>query len=113
MQSTGNILVGPTIVETMFRFSKVRTSINAHLLENYRKCIESALTQDELQEVYQNRCSNDHSFRGGFNKSDILPDWYVSTVEKKKRSSVVLSTDWTSNDVGVGAYRDDLPNWAI
>jgi len=75
---TGNILVGPTVVETLFRFSKMRTSLNAHLMDNYRKCVESALTSSELQEFYRYRCSGDHSFRGGYNTSDVIPGVYTT-----------------------------------
>lgn len=50
---TGNILVGPTIVETMFRFTKVRTSFAAHQMERYRDGLESAISDNELQEYYR------------------------------------------------------------
>eukprot|EP00557_Chaetoceros_sp_GSL56_P006505 CAMPEP_0176504310 /NCGR_PEP_ID=MMETSP0200_2-20121128/15861_1 /TAXON_ID=947934 /ORGANISM="Chaetoceros sp., Strain GSL56" /LENGTH=1635 /DNA_ID=CAMNT_0017903725 /DNA_START=200 /DNA_END=5107 /DNA_ORIENTATION=- len=73
--STGNILVGPTIVETLFRFSKVRTNMFAHLMEKYRDGLESALTHDELQEVYRTHGVDSRSFRNGYNTSDLLPDW--------------------------------------
>jgi len=109
---TGNILVGPTKVETLFRFSKVRTSLNAHLMENYRKGIESAFTQDELEKFYRHRCSSDHSFRYGFNTSDILPDWVTDVnLNKKdiKNKSFGLPTDWISEDKRVDAF---APDWA-
>ena len=51
--STGNILVGPTVVETLFRFTKVRTSVAAHSMERYRESLESALGRDELNEYYR------------------------------------------------------------
>lgn len=73
--STGNILVGPTVVETLFRFSKVRTNMFAHLMEKYRDGLESALTHDELQEVYRTHGVDSRSFRSGYNTSDLLPDW--------------------------------------
>jgi len=80
---TGNILVGPTVVETMFRFSKVRTNVSAHLMEKYRDNLESALSVDELQEYYRG-----HGGKGG-NKGEMgtggnqgsrqsLPDWVTS-----------------------------------
>ncbi|KAI2500579.1 hypothetical protein MHU86_13870 [Fragilaria crotonensis] len=50
---TGNIIVGPTVVETMFRFSKVRTSVAAHFLDGYRQNLESGFTEDELHEYYR------------------------------------------------------------
>ena len=112
---TGNILVGPTVVETMFRFSKVRTSLQAHLLDNYRNCIESSLSSSELQDVYRHRCTNDHSFRGSYNTSDILPDWvtHVSTTKNSAKSPVTLSNDWIgSNNDGGGTYGDDFQDWA-
>jgi hypothetical protein len=68
---TGNILVGPTVVETLFRFSKVRTSIVAHSLERYRNALESAMTQEELQEYYDGH-------GGGYmnnSSTDRLPEW--------------------------------------
>ena len=80
---TGNILVGPTVVETMFRFSKVRTNVSAHLMEKYRDNLESALSVDELQEYYRG-----HGGKGG-NEGELgtggnqglrksLPDWVTS-----------------------------------
>jgi hypothetical protein len=76
--NTGNILVGPTIAETLFRFSKVRTSIYAHLMEKYRSGLESAFTQDEMQEFYHTHGVNSRSIRSGYNTSDLLPDWVTS-----------------------------------
>ncbi len=50
---TGNILVGPTVVETLFRFHQVRTSVLAHTMQRYRDCLECAFSQDELLEYYR------------------------------------------------------------
>ena len=50
---TGNILVGPTVVETLFRFHQVRTSVLAHTMQRYRDCLECAFAQDELEEYYR------------------------------------------------------------
>lgn len=50
---TGNTLVGPTVVETLFRFGKMRTSVAAHSMERYRDCLESGLKTDELEEYYR------------------------------------------------------------
>jgi hypothetical protein len=78
---TGNIIVGPTVVETMFRFSKVRTSVAAHSLARYRQNLQSGLTEAELHEYYRGH---------GFSKSaatqqsnEALPEWLT----KFKRSS--------------------------
>ena len=49
MISTGNTLVGPTVVETIFRFTKMRTNIAQHSMDKYRENLESALTHNELQ----------------------------------------------------------------
>lgn len=108
---TGNILVGPTVIETMLRFSKVRTSLQAHLLDNYRKCIESALSPSELQEFYQYRCSSDHSFRGRYNTSDVLPDWVtdVNYSTNQSKSSFELPEDWIANDDKADMFG---PDWA-
>jgi len=69
------MLVGPTVVETLFRFSKVRTNMRAHLLDAYRDGLESAFTHDELQEFYRTHGVNSRSIRSGYNTSDLLPDW--------------------------------------
>jgi hypothetical protein len=50
---TGNTLVGPTVVETLFRFSKMRTSVAAHSMERYRDCLVSAMRPEELEEYYR------------------------------------------------------------
>ena len=80
---TGNILVGPTVVETLFRFSKVRTNFQHHLLDTYRDGLESALTIDELQEIYRTHGVNSRNAREGFNQSDLLPDWVTKFTQKR------------------------------
>ncbi|KAG7344317.1 putative lipase [Nitzschia inconspicua] len=50
---TGNILVGPTVVETLFRFNKVRTKIAAHQMAKYRDCLECAFDPSQLLEYYK------------------------------------------------------------
>lgn len=75
---TGNILVGPTVVETLLRFTKVRTSVAAHSLEKYRESLESALGRDELKEYYRGhggkvRHESSNSGHGG-----NLPSWVTS-----------------------------------
>ena len=54
---TGNILVGPTVVETMFRFHEVRTNMVAHTMDRYRDCLECAFEPHELQEYYKGHSS--------------------------------------------------------
>jgi hypothetical protein len=79
---TGNILVGPTVVETLFRFTKVRTSVAAHSMERYRDSLESALGQDELEEYYLGHGTLKQA-RGG-NTSTALPEWLTQI--KRSRS---------------------------
>jgi Lipase (class 3) len=50
---TGNILVGPTVVETLFRFHKVRTNIAAHQMAKYRDCLECAFDSSQLLDYYK------------------------------------------------------------
>lgn len=69
---TGNIIVGPTVVETMFRFSKVRTSLAAHFLDGYRKNLESGFSDDELHEYYRGHGIIKSS--SAQSRKD-LPDW--------------------------------------
>lgn len=83
---TGNIIVGPTVVETMFRFSKVRTSVAAHGLDRYRKNLQSGLTEDELHEYYRGH---------GFSKTssaqqsnEVLPDWMTKFKRSNSKSYV-------------------------
>ncbi len=119
LQSTGNILVGPTVVETKFRFSKFRTSLNAHPIDNYRHCIEAAFTRKELQEFYSTKCRFDRSFRNGYNQSDILPDWVTDvslTNSQKEREAIInLPDDWIhpSEDSTSNMHRSDLPDWVL
>jgi hypothetical protein len=70
---TGNVIVGPTVVETMFRFSKVRTSLDAHQLLRYRENLESGLTQDELHEYYSGHGITKSTSRKS--EKDNLPEW--------------------------------------
>ena len=78
--STGNILVGPTVVETLLRFTKVRTSVAAHFMDRYRESLESALGRDDLKEYYRGRGGKvrhgDEGRKTGSNAS--LPSWVTS-----------------------------------
>ena len=74
---TGNVLVGPTVVETLFRFHKVRTNVAAHQMERYRECLECIFDPSQLLEyyidhnvAYQELMANPHIFDGGVNSSD-------------------------------------------
>ena len=80
---TGNILVGPTVVETMFRFTKVRTSVVAHSLVHYRENLESGLGRDELQEYYRGHNISDSRSTNTSTVFSGLPDWLTQV----KRSS--------------------------
>jgi len=85
---TGNILVGPTVVETLLRFTKVRTSVLAHSLERYRESLESALGSDDLREYYRGHGGkvrhNDQEHYLGSNGA-TLPSW-VTQVKRSRRS---------------------------
>jgi len=84
---TGNILVGPTVVETLLRFTKVRTSVAAHSLERYRESLESALGSDDLREYYRGHGGkvrhNDQGHYLGSNGA-ALPSW-VTHVKRSRR----------------------------
>ena len=69
---TGNIIVGPTVVETMFRFSKVRTSVAAHFLDGYRNNLESGFSDDELHEYYRGHGITKSS---SLQSKKNLPEW--------------------------------------
>ena len=84
---TGNILVGPTVIETLLRFTKVRTSVIAHSLERYRESLESALGSEELREYYRGHGgkvmhSNQVSYSGS--NGSTLPSW-VTQVKRSRR----------------------------
>lgn len=85
---TGNILVGPTVVETLLRFTKVRTSLAAHSLERYRESLESALGSDDLREYYRGHGGkvrhNDQDLYLGSNGA-TLPSW-VTHVKRSRRN---------------------------
>jgi hypothetical protein len=74
--STGNTLVGPTVVETLFRFHKVRTDISAHTLSRYRDCLESALEPHELEEYYRSHGSGAGVDYGTLSSvQQTIPQW--------------------------------------
>jgi len=85
---TGNILVGPTVVETLLRFTKVRTNVAAHSMERYRESLESALGSDDLREYYRGHGGkvrhNDQDQYLGSNGA-ALPSW-VTHVKRSRRS---------------------------
>ena len=86
---TGNILVGPTVVETLLRFTKVRTSVMAHSLERYRESLESALGSDDLKEYYRGHGGkvrhNDQDRYLGSNGA-TLPSW-VTHIRRSQHAS--------------------------
>jgi hypothetical protein len=71
---TGNILVGPTVVETMFRFHEMRTNMVAHTMARYRDCLECAFEQHELTAYYQGH-SGVQSDSHKSDPSTAIPDW--------------------------------------
>mmetsp|Transcript_31905 Transcript_31905/g.61032 ORF Transcript_31905/g.61032 Transcript_31905/m.61032 type:complete len:1706 (-) Transcript_31905:400-5517(-) len=77
---TGNILVGPTIVETLLRFTKVRTSMAAHSMDRYRESLESALEREELKEYYRGHGGKvRHDNQGAYSGNGAsLPSWVTS-----------------------------------
>jgi hypothetical protein len=86
---TGNILVGPTVVETLLRFTKVRTSLMAHSMERYRESLESALGSDDLKEYYRGhggkvRHSDQDRYLGS--NGATLPSW-VTHVRRSQHAS--------------------------
>lgn len=81
---TGNILVGPTIVETLFRFSKVRTSFEAHTMKRYRDCLESAFSDEELEEYYKGhmeknfqRNASQSNLKSSASSIPKVPSWVI------------------------------------
>lgn len=80
---TGNTLVGPTVVETLFRFHKVRTDVSAHSLSRYRDCLESALEPHELEEYYRSHggvAGNDYGTIPSVQQS--VPQWMTQVRTK-------------------------------
>ncbi|KAL3803811.1 hypothetical protein HJC23_003973, partial [Cyclotella cryptica] len=75
---TGNILVGPTVVETLLRFTKVRTSVVNHSLAKYRDSLESALGKDELKEYYKRHYGKVKHDEEGYSSTSALPSWVTN-----------------------------------
>ena len=63
-------IIGPTVVETLLRFTKVRTSVANHSLAKYRDSLESALDKDDLKEYYKRKVKHDE---------EHLPSWVTNT----------------------------------
>ncbi|EJK47583.1 hypothetical protein THAOC_33688 [Thalassiosira oceanica] len=85
---TGNILVGPTVVETLLRFTKVRTSMTAHFMDRYRESLESALSGAELKEYYSGhggKVTHERNRIGLLHQgTSALPSWVTNV--KRSRS---------------------------
>lgn len=76
---TGNVLVGPTVVETLLRFTKVRTSMAAHSMDRYRESLESALGREDLKEYYRGHGGKVRHNQGAYSGSGApLPSWVTS-----------------------------------
>lgn len=85
---TGNILVGPTVVETLFRFSPVRTNMLAHTMTRYRDCLECAFEEHELLEYYQSQNVTGDETKGGTRcqptkANTTIPDWMTQVGQKR------------------------------
>jgi hypothetical protein len=88
---TGNILVGPTVVETVFRFHQVRTNMLAHTMSRYRDCLECAFEEHELLEYYQghNVVKANYQTAGTEHVANAeIPDWMT---QGRKSAKHVLS----------------------
>jgi hypothetical protein len=83
---TGNILVGPTVVETLFRFHKMRTNVLAHTMDRYRNCLECAFEEHELLEYYQghNVVAKDIRGKEHYVTRTEIPDWMTQARAPKK-----------------------------
>jgi hypothetical protein len=80
---TGNILVGPTVVETVFRFHQVTANMVAHTMDRYRDCLECALDPGELVEYYQGHNGVGKDNRLGNNSNDVhIPEWMTNIRSK-------------------------------
>jgi hypothetical protein len=83
---TGNILVGPTVVETVFRFHQVRTNVLAHKIERYSNCLECAFEQHELLDYYQGHNVVTKDIRGNEQVTNAeIPDWMTQARNPLKR----------------------------
>jgi hypothetical protein len=100
---TGNILVGPTVVETLFRFHKVGANVMAHQMSRYRDCLECSMDPTELMEYYRgrnvsyNELAGDKNYddRGNtsanrrsskkMNRHEEIPDWMIAAASRRKR----------------------------
>jgi len=80
---TGNVLVGPTVVETLFRFHKVRTNVMAHQMERYRECLECIFDDSQLLEYYK-----DHNIA----YEELLADRKTSDDEEDPKKSAIKRT---------------------
>eukprot|EP00536_Pseudo-nitzschia_multiseries_P010740 jgi/Psemu1/326150/estExt_fgenesh1_pg.C_3380001 len=94
---TGNVLVGPTVVETLFRFHKVRTNVMAHQMERYRECLECIFDSGQLLEYYRNHNISGEELRQLSGSSD-------NKDQRRGRGRQHRST-------GGGGARNDGPDW--
>jgi hypothetical protein len=96
---TGNILVGPTIVETLFRFHKVRTNVVAHQMARYRDCLECSFESGQLHDYYRGR--------------NVI---HQELIESPSHQHSKGNDERRSNDVGLhssSANRNEIPEWMI
>ena len=96
-------LEGPTIVETLFRFTKVRTNLEAHSLVRYRDCLEKALSERELEEYYNGHLENEEKAKrnnksfGRFRKSSLIR--IFQTKWRLKKGAFLLNKYSTLNRI--------------
>lgn len=98
---TGNILVGPTVVETLFRFHKVRTNIAAHQMARYRDCLECAFDSSQLTEYYKgHNVSHQELVEGG---------------ESKDKGTVGEDGDVTLTKISASGFAPAsfIPDWMV
>jgi hypothetical protein len=76
--STGNILVKPTLLEESFFFRRATGNIANHSLEKYRNCLESCFERKEYNEYITKeyyRIPREHSTAQSQDHSSALPSW--------------------------------------
>ncbi|VEU39928.1 unnamed protein product [Pseudo-nitzschia multistriata] len=108
---TGNVLVGPTVVETLFRFHKVRTNVMAHQMQRYRECLECIFDPSELLEYYRDHNVAYEELRDVSGGNDEKRKQEERRQTKENRPMDGLDWNLDSHRKETGVVETDELNW--
>ena len=70
----GNVIVAPTIMESLFRVRSKTEALQRHKMRTYRSCLEACFDEGEKAEYMQSHAAGEH---GAAADDGAMPEWVV------------------------------------